>query len=246
MTLYSGASLATSHLSLIAICNMFSNIARRYDLANHILSLGRDHFWRLALARHLKILTPPGRLLDLATGTGDQIVAAKKIWPTLAVTGLDLTPAMLELAVPKFKSIPPPVPEMIVDNILALSFDDQTFDSISISFALRNITQRRELYREVWRVLKPGGRFLVLEMFHDPKSPLAALTGLYLKKIVPFLGGHLVNREHEAYRYLTTSILTFPQPRELAAELTEAGFSALAGQIYTFNTVMLIWGERPK
>jgi demethylmenaquinone methyltransferase/2-methoxy-6-polyprenyl-1,4-benzoquinol methylase len=224
---------------------MFSALARRYDLANRILSLGRDPFWRLALARRLKILAPPGRLLDLAAGTGDQIVAAKKVRPGLQATGLDLAPAMLARARPKIDRLPPPAPDLVDGDALNLPFADETFDSVSIAFGLRNIARRRELYRQVRRVLKPGGRFLILEMFHDPRRPWAAPVRFYLRHIVPFLGGRLISREREAYRYLAASILAFPPPDRIAAELAEAGFTAPAGRTYTFDTTMLVWGERP-
>jgi demethylmenaquinone methyltransferase/2-methoxy-6-polyprenyl-1,4-benzoquinol methylase len=224
---------------------MFSSLARRYDLINRVLSLGRDNFWRRALARRLKILAPPGRLLDLAAGTGDQIVAAKKIWPSLAVTGLDLAPDMLDLARPKLAKLPAPAPELVIGNALSLPFAEAGFDSASISFGLRNISRRRELYAEVRRVLKPGGRFLILDLFHDPGSPWAPLTSCYLRRVVPVLGGRILTRSREAYRYLSDSILAFPQPARLAGELAEAGFTAIAGRIYTFNSALLVWGDKP-
>ena len=231
--------------SPIALRNMFSSVARRYDLANRVMSLGRDLFWREALARRVKVLEGPGRLLDLASGTGDQIVAVKRARPDLAVTGLDLSPAMVELAAPKFAALAPPRPEMLVGDALSLPFEAESFDSVSISFGLRNITARTELYREVLRVLKPGGRFLVLEMFYDRHSLAAPIVGFYLKKIIPVLGGRIVSREKEAYRYLVSSIMGFPQPEELAGEMTRAGFMAPQFRTYTFNAVMLVWGEKP-
>jgi demethylmenaquinone methyltransferase/2-methoxy-6-polyprenyl-1,4-benzoquinol methylase len=224
---------------------MFSGLARRYDLVNRILSLGRDPFWRLALARRLKIIEPPGRLLDLAAGTGDQIAAAKKIWPGLTVTGLDLSSDMLALARPKLAGLPAPAPELVVGDALDLDFKEASFDSVSISFGLRNINRRRELYAQVFRVLKPGGRFLILELFHDPKSPWAGVTGFYLRRLMPFIGGRILTRSSTAYRYLADSILAFPQPALLAGELAEAGFTALAGRLYTFETALLVWGEKP-
>jgi demethylmenaquinone methyltransferase/2-methoxy-6-polyprenyl-1,4-benzoquinol methylase len=224
---------------------MFSGLARRYDLVNRVLSLGRDWSWRLALARRLKIVEPPGRLLDLAAGTGDQIVAAKKFHPGLAVTGLDLAPDMLALARPKLARLPAPAPELVEGDALALPFAEAGFDSVSISFGLRNIDRRRELYAQVLKVLKPGGRFLILELFHDPQSPWAALTGFYLRRIVPFLGGHLLTRSGGAYRYLADSILAFPQPAALAGELAEAGFTALDWRLHTLGTALILGGEKP-
>ncbi|MDR1920752.1 MAG: ubiquinone/menaquinone biosynthesis methyltransferase [Candidatus Adiutrix sp.] len=228
----------------VKIRNMFSGLARRYDLANRVMSLGMDLFWREALARRIKVLEEPGRLLDMASGTGDQIVAAKKLRPRLKTVGLDFSAAMLELARPKFAPLPGPPPEILVGDVLNAPFEHAVFDSVSVSFGLRNVTSRLDFYAEAWRVLKPGGRLLVLEMFHDRASRLAPLKGYYLKKIVPVLGGRLVSREHEAYQYLVSSIMSFPQPAELLAELNGAGFVKTGFRTYTFNSVMLAWGEK--
>lgn len=236
---------AIARKNSLAMGNMFDEVARRYDLANKLMSLGRDRFWREASARRLKVLDAPGRLLDLAAGTGDQIVAAKKARPNLEAVGLDISPAMMELAAPKFEKLPSPKPEIIAGDALDIPFTDNHFDSVSISFGLRNITARKELYKEVLRVLKPGGRFVVLDMYHDRHAFLTPLIHFYLKRVVPVLGGRIVSRQTEAYRYLISSILAFPQPGQLIEEMAAAGFSGLDYQSYTFNTVMLVWGHKP-
>jgi len=225
--------------------DMFSGVARRYDLANRVLSLGRDPFWRRALARRIKIIDRPGRLLDLAAGTGDQIVAAKHVHPSLEVTGLDLSAGMMELAGPKFRRLAPPRPKMLLGDALNPPLADNSFDSVSISFGLRNIPAREALYAQVMRLLKPGGRFLVLEMYHDPQYSLAPLIRFYLRHMVPWLGGRLISREQAAYSYLTSSVLAFPRPELLAGELAGAGFISIGHLSYTFRTVMLVWGEKP-
>lgn len=229
----------------VAMKNMFSSVARRYDLSNRVLSLGRDVFWRKTLARRIKIIDSPGKLLDLASGTGDQIVAAKECFPQLKVVGLDLSQAMMDLAHSKFARLRPPVPEMVVGDALQLPFEPDSFDTVSISFGLRNVPPREELYAEVLRVLKPGGRFLILEMFHDPKTTLAPVVRFYMEKVVPILGGRLVNHDYRAYRYLVTSVLAFPQPKIIGQELETAGFCRGGLRSYTFGTVMLVWGEKP-
>lgn len=233
-----------SQLGTVALKNMFSGVARRYDLANRVLSLGRDTFWRQALARRIKVLDCPGRLLDLAAGTGDQIIAIKKFWPQLKIVGIDLSATMMDLAWPKFIRLSPPIPEMVVGDALELPFEADSFDSVSISFGLRNIPSRREIFREVLRVLKPGGRFLVLEMFHDRQALLAPVARFYLEKVVPVLGGRIISREYEAYSYLTSSVLAFPQPEALVSELEVAGFCRRGWRSYTLGTVMLVWGEK--
>ena len=229
------------------IKNMFSGVAHRYDLANRVLSLGRDIFWRKALARRIKTLNEGhGHLLDLAAGTGDQIVAAKQLWPNLKVTGVDLSAPMLELAQPKFERLAPPPPVMMVGDALSLPFEKNSFESVSISFGLRNIPPRSSLYQEVLRVLKPGGRFLVLEMFHDSGGFISPLVRFYLEKVVPILGGKLLSQEYDAYRYLAGSILAFPQPDMILGEMEQAGFEECQYRTYTFGAVMLVWGEKPQ
>ena len=229
-----------------AMNNMFTGLAGRYDLANRVMSLGRDLFWRRALARRVRVVDRPGRLLDLAAGTGDQIVAIKKMHPHMEVIGLDLSAAMMELAAPKLARLTPPIPEMIVGDALAPPFGEAGFDSISISFGLRNIPARGDLYAQVLRMLKPGGRFLVLEMYHDRRTLLAPVVSFYLRRVAPVLGGRLISGRPEAYQYLASSILGFPQPEDLTAEMTGAGFTAPNIQKFNFNTVMLVTAEKPR
>ena len=130
-------------------------------------------------------------------------------------------------------------------SALSLPYPEGVFDSVSISFGLRNIPDRAGVYAQVRRVLKPGGRFLVLEAFHDRESLWAPVTGFYLKRVMPTLGGRLVSRERAAYDYLADSVLAFPRPEALSAELAGAGFNEIAFRTYTFSTVMLVWGDKP-
>ncbi len=228
----------------VAIKNMFTRLAKGYDLANRVMSFGRDPFWRKALAQRLKVLEQPGHLLDLATGTGDQVVAFKKAHPPLKVTGLDLSAAMMDLAKAKFSVLAAPAPELVEGNALDLPFNDNSFDSVSMSFGLRNVGSRPRLYSEVLRVLKPGGRFLILEMYHERNSIWAGFLSFYLRKVIPWIGGRILSKEPEAYKYLAASIMNFPDPIRLMEEMATAGFIGLASKTYTLKTVMLVFGEK--
>ncbi len=238
------AGSAGPKLGASVLGRMFSGLAGRYDLANRVMSLGRDLAWRRALARRIHLVDRPGRVLDLAAGTGDQIVAIKALWPQLELTGLDLSEEMMRLAQPKFDCLPEPRPTMLVGDALELDFEENYFDSVTISFGLRNIQARSQLYQQVRRVLKPGGRFLVLEMYHDRRALLAPLVNFYLRRVTPFVGGRLISGQVEPYRYLASSILAFPQPEEIAAELAGCAFEAIDFLRYNFNSVMLLWGHK--
>jgi demethylmenaquinone methyltransferase/2-methoxy-6-polyprenyl-1,4-benzoquinol methylase len=225
------------------IREMFGNITARYDFFNHVLSLGRDIFWRKALARRLLVLNNPGSFLDLATGSGDQLIAAHKFWPKAMLTGLDFSQPMLDLAASKMDKIPV---NLILGDALEPNFEENSFDSVSISFGLRNMPDRPELYRQTLKILKPGGRFLILELFFDPRHILAPIIRFHITKINPFVAGHVFNASIEAYNYLGTSIMRFPHPAAIIGEMEEAGYINLGYTTFSFCTAMLVWGHKPK
>jgi demethylmenaquinone methyltransferase/2-methoxy-6-polyprenyl-1,4-benzoquinol methylase len=221
---------------------MFGNITAHYDLLNHLFSLGRDIFWRKTLARRLLVIDPPGRFLDLAAGSGDQLVANHKQWPEAVQTGLDFSRPMLDLAMAKVEGKPI---NLVLGDVLEPPFEDNLFDSISISFGLRNLADRQELYKQTLRILKPGGRFLVMEMFYEPRHLLAPVTGFILKKATPWVANRLFKASKDAYRYLGHSILSFPHPAVILDEMAKTGFQKLGYRTYTFDIAMLVWGHKP-
>jgi demethylmenaquinone methyltransferase/2-methoxy-6-polyprenyl-1,4-benzoquinol methylase len=229
------------------IQDMFSELSPRYDLLNHCLSFGRDIFWRRSLAQRLKAESPQAHFLDLATGTGDQLFAIKQLWPQACVTGLDFSKPMLDIAQNKLQKncLTEPFPELVEADATKLTFTESSFDSVSIAFGLRNITDRQALYRSVLKVLKPGGRFLVLELFFDKRHPLAFLYRLHLKFLTPFLASVLFHSNWESYLYLARTVLAFPHPALIADEIKQAGFTDLDLTFFTFRTVMLVWGHKP-
>jgi demethylmenaquinone methyltransferase/2-methoxy-6-polyprenyl-1,4-benzoquinol methylase len=232
------------------IKDMFEGITPRYDLLNRCLSLGQDLFWRRALARRLKADNPDdARFLDLATGTGDQLLINKQNWPKASLTGLDFSKSMLEAAkvkIDKFsRRLSAPLPVLVEADALQAPFDEGSFDSVSISFGLRNIADRMALYKKVLKILKPGGRFLVLDLYFDDRQPLSSLYLYHLKHLTPFLAGALFWDHRQDYKYLTSSILAFPHPAIIADEMKQAGFTGLDLLSFSFGTTMLVWGHKP-
>jgi demethylmenaquinone methyltransferase/2-methoxy-6-polyprenyl-1,4-benzoquinol methylase len=224
------------------IREMFGNITRRYDFFNHLLSFGQDIFWRRALARRLLVLEPPGSFLDLATGSGDQLIMAHKFFPEASLTGLDFSQPMLDVASIKLAKIPA---KLVLGDVLEPPLEDNSFDSISMSFGLRNVADRQTLYRQALRLLKPGGRFLVLELFYDPRKLLSPIVGMYTKTISPWIASWLFSAPNDAYKYLGLSVIRFPHPAIIADELANAGFTDLNYRVYTLNVAMLVWGRKP-
>ena len=195
---------------------MFGAIARRYDLANHTLSCGTDFYWRKCAA-DIVASWRPGKIVDLATGTGDLALALQKKLPDAAVTGVDFVPEMLELARRKG------VRETILADAMNLPFPDASFDCVTIAFGLRNMENWRDALVEMSRVLKRDGRLLVLE-FSLPTRPIVRIIyRFYLHRCLPLLGS-LLTRKKSAYDYLGDSIEEFPSGHAMIDLIEASGF----------------------
>jgi demethylmenaquinone methyltransferase/2-methoxy-6-polyprenyl-1,4-benzoquinol methylase len=195
---------------------MFGAIARRYDLANHTLSCGTDFYWR-GCAADIVASWRPGKIVDLATGTGDLALALQKKLPDAAVTGVDFVPEMLELAQRKG------VRQTIVADAMQLPFSDGSFDCVTIAFGLRNMEDWGGALAEMSRVLGRDGHLLVLE-FSLPTRPIVrSIYRLYLHRCLPLLGS-LLTRKKSAYDYLGDSIEEFPSGRAMIDLIEASGF----------------------
>jgi demethylmenaquinone methyltransferase/2-methoxy-6-polyprenyl-1,4-benzoquinol methylase len=195
---------------------MFGAIARRYDLANHTLSWGTDFYWRKCAA-NIVASWQPGKIVDLATGTGDLALALQKKLPDAEVTGLDFQPEMLELA--KRKG----VRQTILADVMKLPFADASFDCVTIAFGLRNMENWRGALAEMSRVLRRDGHLLVLE-FSLPTRPIVrTIYRLYLHRCLPLLGSFLT-RKKSAYDYLGDSIEEFPGGHAMIDLIEASGF----------------------
>jgi demethylmenaquinone methyltransferase/2-methoxy-6-polyprenyl-1,4-benzoquinol methylase len=195
---------------------MFGAIARRYDLANHTLSCGIDFYWRKCAANTVASWRP-GKIVDLATGTGDLALALQKKLPEAEVTGVDFLPEMLELAQRKG------VRQTILADAMKLPFPDASFDCVTIAFGLRNMENWRDALAEMSRVLRRDGHLLVLEFSLPSILIVRAIYRFYLHRCLPLLGSFLT-RKKSAYDYLGNSIEEFPSGHAMIDLIEASGF----------------------
>jgi demethylmenaquinone methyltransferase/2-methoxy-6-polyprenyl-1,4-benzoquinol methylase len=225
------------------IREMFDTIAPRYDFLNRLLSLGIDQRWRRFAVRQIRY-APSGKILDVATGTGDVALAIAAATPaTVTVCGVDFSPQMVALGVEKIKASP--YADRITLQVApceAIPFGDNTFDAATIAFGIRNVVDRLAGLKEMGRVLKPGGRIVILE-FSNPRSKLfKALYNFYFLKVLPVVGG--LFSTFSAYKYLPDSVLEFPPQEEFKRTMTEAGFRNIVHHDLTFGIATVYVGEK--
>ena len=224
---------------------MFAAIATRYDLLNHLLSFNIDKRWRRGVTRLLQSTLPRGetRILDVACGTGDLSFALNER-EGATVVGIDFCRPMLEIGAAKSTKQHPAVP-FIEGDALQLPFVDRSFDAATIAFGLRNLPNFEKGLAELLRVLKPGGRAVVLE-FSKPTVPLLRpLFRFYLTKLLPLVGG-LISRSRNAYQYLPDSVARFPNQDDLARTMAAAGFVDVSYKNLSGGIAAIHIGTRPE
>jgi len=206
--------------------SIFSSIAPSYDVANSVISLGQDHAWRRKTVK-LSAARPGDKVLDVATGTGDLAIAFKKtVGPSGEVVGVDFCAEMLIPAPDKAKKNDVSVAFQQGDA-MDLKFADASFDIVSIAYGLRNVTDAARAVREMSRVLKPGGRLMILETGRSEWPVFSSLVDFYTGTIMPIFGG-LLSGNKDAYRYLDRSSRDFPYGKKLVALLEkEGGFASV-------------------
>ncbi len=222
-----------------SIRTMFSSIATSYDLVNRWLSFGQDQRWRRRAMRVAQ-LPSTGWLLDVATGTGDMALLAKRHYPALNVTGLDLTPAMLSVAQQKDRHH---AVTWTMGDGLSLPYPDETFDAVISVFMMRNVLNVVQSLHEQYRVVKAGGRVVCLDMTWPRARPISWLFKLYFFTLPPLLGGW-VSGNQQAYRYLPRSVKQFLTPEVLAAHMTEVGLHHVGWEMQMLGTVAIHVGEK--
>lgn len=204
------------------VAQMFDNISQRYDFLNHLLSLSIDKGWRRKVV-YLVHRDKPRRILDVATGTADLAIAMAKIAPE-SVVGVDISAGMLEVGRQKVRK--KGLSELITleqGDSENLPYPDASFDAITVAFGVRNFENLEKGLREMHRVLRPGGKLLILEFSQPTRFPFKQLYNFYFRNILPLLG-KLVSRDQSAYTYLPESVGAFPYGLEMTKILKKCGY----------------------
>jgi len=225
------------------VAQMFNNIAYRYDFLNHFLSLGIDKIWRKKTVGELKSLKPK-KILDLATGTGDLALAALRLNPT-EIVGIDISEEMLMYARQKVKKAGK-------SNIIRfekgdseqIQYPDSTFDAAMVAFGVRNFENLQKGLNEIYRVITPGGKMVILEFSRPQNLLIKTIYDFYFLKIVPFFG-KLFSNDRRAYYYLPESVVAFPNRTLFLQNLNNAGFTDLKCKPLTFGIASIYSGIKP-
>jgi demethylmenaquinone methyltransferase/2-methoxy-6-polyprenyl-1,4-benzoquinol methylase len=223
---------------------MFDSISHRYDFLNHLLSLNIDKVWR---KKAIRLLEPfqPKTILDIATGTGDFAIAAKRLNPE-KVVGVDLSEGMLNIGREKLK-------RKGLDQLIQLqkgdsenlTFENDSFDAAIVAFGVRNFENLEKGLTEINRVVKPGGVFIVLEFSQPRKAPFKQLYFFYFDRILPLLG-KAVSKDNRAYTYLPESVREFPDGDSFISVLEKTGFDKCRWLPQTFGIASIYEAQKPE
>lgn len=224
------------------VATMFDNIAFRYDFLNHLLSMGIDKIWRRRAIRLLKSIPSP-RILDIATGTSDLALAALKLKPT-EIVGLDISKEMLKVAQVKVdkRGLSSTI-KLLHGDSENIPFPDNSFDAITVAFGVRNFENLNRGLSEMSRVLKPGGKVVILEFSNPTQFPVKQIYGFYFKYVLPFWGG-IFSKDKAAYTYLPESVRAFPEGKQFEMEMVEAKLKPIKSFKQTFGVATIYFGEK--
>lgn len=222
---------------------MFDKIAFRYDFLNRVLSAGIDIGWRKKAINQLKSLQPK-YILDVATGTGDVAILAHRMLNATKITGIDISEGMLQIGSKKIEKLRLHNEiELVKGDSETISFGDNAFDAVTVAFGVRNFQNLEKGLAEILRVLKPGGRLVVLE-FSKPKQFLfRALYNLYMKTIAPGFG-KLIAKNRDAYQYLNDSVQRFPEGQHFLNILNATGYTSTSSERLTFGICTVYCGTK--
>jgi demethylmenaquinone methyltransferase/2-methoxy-6-polyprenyl-1,4-benzoquinol methylase len=225
------------------IRTMFSSIAPRYDLLNRLLSLGFDSYWRRFAVNQLPEIEN-AKFLDVATGTCDVALEIVKRYPNAKVVGVDFSEGMLVLGKEKVKKagLQEKI-EIRFADVTALPFDDNTFDASIIAFGIRNVQDYRKGIEELGRVLKSGGKVVILEFTSIQNRFFRIPYRFYITKILPLIG-EIISGKKGAYKYLPSSMLEFPGPEEFKKVIEETGLQDVTYYKLTFGITTVHVGTK--
>ena len=225
------------------IRKLFDNIAPDYDKLNHILSLNIDKGWRKKAVREIADIDKPIKVLDVACGTADfTIEIARKAASGSEVTGVDISEGMLAVGKEKIQKAGVSA-ELYITDCEALPYEDRTFDRISVGFGVRNFEHLDIGLKEMYRVLKPEGKLVILELSVPSNPVIRWCYKLYFLKILPAIGG-LVSGDRGAYEYLPASVLRFPAPDKFIQMMNSAGFDTVEHTPLTFGICRMYVGKK--
>ncbi len=223
--------------------DMFDSIAPAYDFMNRAMTLGIDRWWRRVAVKMLRHY-PHRHILDVATGTGDlALLLDKKLQPD-SVVGIDLSEGMLSIA--REKAAKRGVGERIrfeVQDCLSMTFPSESFDVVTVAYGVRNFEHLEEGFREMHRVLKPGGTLCVIELSTPERFPFKQLYKFYTYTLIPFIG-RLVSKDRSAYSYLPRSVAAVPQGSAMLDIFLRAGFMHCYYRPLTFGACTIYIGEK--
>jgi len=224
------------------VATMFNNISKRYDFLNHFLSLGIDRIWRKKAVNMLRDLKPQ-RILDLASGTGDFAIASLKLHPK-EIIGMDISEGMLAVGKEKMKN-------KGVENIISmrlgdsenLPFEDNYFDALTVGFGVRNYENLSKGLTEMLRVVRPGGKIIILEFSKPKKFPVKHYFTFHSKYIIPFFGKY-ISKDEKAYAYLPESVQAFPEGVDFMNILTSHGYKNVSENLVSGGIATIYCGVK--
>ncbi len=224
------------------VAEMFNNISAKYDFLNHFLSLGIDKLWRKKAVKMLRSINPK-RILDIATGTGDFALESLSLKPT-QIVGLDISSGMLEHGRVKMK-------KKGVDHIITMQqgdseeipYEDNYFDGLTVGFGVRNFENLEKGLGEMLRVVRPGGKLIILEFSKPKKFPIKQLFAFYSNNIIPILG-KTISKDSNAYTYLPESVAAFPEGKDFEYILAKVGYKDIRSTLVSGGIATIYAGTK--